>query len=525
MHEMSAGQASGPLAEVHPGPAAGQAAFLAQVRAIPRRVAAWALLAATGAGILAQLLFFGQLPGINFVIWVAAVLLAAAALRPADSTADRFDLWLPLAALAFSGFIWLRDDGPLVLFDVLAAGSLTLAAVAALTGHRVTRAGFAGAVRLGGAAVLVAWVGAVRLSPGLRPIGAAVRPGSNSTTVRIVRGLLIALPLLLLFVALFAAADAVFESYLHQVVSLNLDWGQLIGRVALALLAGWVFAGTMACGWLTSDTDASTTAEQQRSALFGDVEALVVIVALDAIFALFVALQAAYLFGGADTLAVSGMTYSDYARRGFFELIAVALLAGGVILALEALAGARTAAYRIAAVGLVALTGVVLVSALVRLGMYQAAYGWTELRFYALAAIGWLAVGVVTTIAALLVDRVAVVWRAMLGAGLAVALLCNVIGPQAFVTGQNVARALDPSLVAPGGATGLDLGYLGSLGADAIPVLVDDYAALAPADQASVSSILASRKSRLADQVDRYGWPSWNLARNAALDSLTGAGY
>ena len=38
-------------------------------------------------------------------------------------------------------------------------------------------------------------------------------------------------------------------------------------------------------------------------------------------------LQVAYLFGGLDTLDAAGITYAQYARRGFFELVAAACLA------------------------------------------------------------------------------------------------------------------------------------------------------------------------------------------------------
>ena len=67
----------------------------------------------------------------------------------------------------------------------------------------------------------------------------------------------------------------------------------------------------------------------------------------------FVALQLAYLFGGRDTMAMAGLTYAEYARRGFFELVLVALLAGtlvvdagprgGVAIAGPARGGARPA--------------------------------------------------------------------------------------------------------------------------------------------------------------------------------------
>jgi hypothetical protein len=502
-----------------------QAELPAWHRLIPQTVTPRATVAAAAAGFLGQLLFFGQLPGINFVIWVAAVLVAAVATRPPDARIDRLDLWLPLAALAFALFIALRDDAPLMLFDALAAGSLTLAAVVAIGGRSVSRIGFGEVVRLGGTAVLVAWFGSTRLASGLRPLGAALRPGSSSTLVRVMRGLLIALPLLLLFIALFAAADAVFEAYVQGIVTANLDWSQLGGRLILGALAGWLFAGTLTCTWLVARHVPVADEAAQAGRPLGGLEALVVLVVLDVVFTLFVLLQAAYLFGGADTLAVSGMTYSEYARRGFFELIAVALLSGSVIVGLDALVRERTRAYRSAAVVLAALTGVVLVSALVRLGLYQAAYGWTELRFYALAAIGWLAVGVITSIAALAANRVSLVWRVMVGAAVAIALLCNAIGPQSFVTGQNVARAIDPSLIASGGESGLDVAYIGSLGADSLPVLVDSYARLPATDQAAVAELLTARAGDLRDLLERHGWPSWNLARAAALDTVMSAGY
>ena len=63
---------------------------------------------------------------------------------------------------------------------------------------------------------------------------------------------------------------------------------------------------------------------------------------LDLLFLAFVALQGAYLFGGQDTLAAGGMTYAEYARRGFFELLVAAFVVGGLVLAAEAtVRGAR----------------------------------------------------------------------------------------------------------------------------------------------------------------------------------------
>ena len=59
---------------------------------------------------------------------------------------------------------------------------------------------------------------------------------------------------------------------------------------------------------------------------------------VDALFAAFMLIQGAYLFGGRDTLERTGMTFADYARRGFFELVTVACLALGFLWALALVA-------------------------------------------------------------------------------------------------------------------------------------------------------------------------------------------
>ena len=54
---------------------------------------------------------------------------------------------------------------------------------------------------------------------------------------------------------------------------------------------------------------------------------------LDALFLAFVAVQARYFFGGTQRLALLELTYAEYARRGFFELLAVAGLVVPLLLA------------------------------------------------------------------------------------------------------------------------------------------------------------------------------------------------
>jgi Domain of unknown function (DUF4173) len=483
------------------------------------------VIAAVAAGLLAQWLFAFQMLGLNFPLWIGVVIGAAWRFRPTDERFDRLDAWLPAAAIVFAAFIAVRADMMLMSFDFLAACVLTLAAAVSFGGHGVTRAAWQALALLGAKAGAVYAVGAAYLVPGLKPIAGALSRRRDGRLMPVLRGLVLALPLLLVFAVLFAAADAVFASQLKALFNIELG-PDVVFRTILAAIAGWLFAGTLACAWIAARAAPPAGPTDREAALrVGRVEALVLLVALDVMFAVFAALQAAYLFGGLDTFAVSGMTYSDYARRGFFELMIAGFLAGLVIIILDRIVAERPRVYRLAAAALAALTGIVTLSAFVRLGLYQQAYGWTELRFYALAAIAWLALCVIVTFAGVLTGRARWLPQLIVGAGLCVAFVCNVVGPQAFVAGQNIQRALNPALVAPGGKTGLDVDYLETLGADALPALVAARDAL-PADiQQEVDFVLSHEAAQLQRAESKVSWPSWNLSRQWAADALARTRY
>jgi hypothetical protein len=173
-----------------------------------------------------------------------------------------------------------------------------------------------------------------------------------------------------------------------------------------------------------------------------------------------------------------------------------------------------------AAVGLIVLTAVILASAALRLGLYQQAYGWTELRFYVAAAIGWLAICLCIALALVLTRRIRWLVHGVAFAAIAVIFAVTAIGPQAFITRQNVARALDPSLVPPEGKDGLDVGYVSGLGAGAIPVLVEALPRLDAGTRSTLLAALEVRRTQLDGERPTQQWSAWNLERAQARDAL-----
>src|SRR5262249_35903560 len=115
-------------------------------------------------------------------------------------------------------------------------------------------------------------------------------------------------------------------------------------------------------------------------------ETTTALAAIDGLFGGFVVIQFAYLFGGRETLDVAGLTYSGYARRGFLELLAVAALALPLVVGLDWLGRRDTPRQRrvFQALGgaMVLLTLVILGSAMLRMVLYEDAYGYTHLRLY-----------------------------------------------------------------------------------------------------------------------------------------------
>jgi hypothetical protein len=485
------------------------------------RRAARALAVAAGIGLLVQFLFVEALLGVNYSLTVAALLAAGWLARdPAASRPHWTDAWLAPAALVLALFVAIRGDSTLLALDILGSLGLVGVALASFAGYAIVRRPFERILQLSVRVLGWAFGGALSVVSLARFAAPGRARGSIDRAAPVVRGVLIAVPLVLIFAVLFSAADAVFAEFAGDLFDWDLDIDEFVNRAVLALIAAWFTAGLL--GWVAvrEPAEPSEAAIVTHRPRIGTAESLIVLVALDVLFAAFVVIQAAYLFGGLDTLEATGMTYAEYARRGFFELLAVAFLVAGLILAFEALITRRSRAYVGAAIVLVVLTLVILASSLLRLRLYQEAYGWTELRFYVLAAILWLATGAVGAIAALAANRTKWLLHGMVVLSVVFGIGFNLIGPVRFIAEQNLARAINPSLVPPGGHTGLDVYYLSSLGTDADIAMAESLPALPLQEQDEVEAVLEFTAQDLGQNPYLDAWQGWNLSRATIADLL-----
>jgi hypothetical protein len=244
--------------------------------------------------------------------------------------------------------------------------------------------------------------------------------------------------------------------------------------------------------------------------VLGIVELSVVLGLLDLLFLAFVVVQFRYLFGGADLVQVSAtLTYAEYARRGFFELVTVSALLLSVMLLLDWLARLdrprEVTVYRVLAGLLGVLLFVVIVSALQRMRLYTQEYGLTELRLYTTAFMLWIAAGGVWYVLTVLRDhRERFLFGTMI-AGLAVAAILNAINPDDLIVRTNAQRT-DAS-------TRFDGVYGTRLSADATPALIEALPTM-PADQ---RSYVARRLLDRWQSAQSQDWRSWNYGRYRAF--------
>lgn len=283
----------------------------------------------------------------NRVLLVAVLLLAATL---ALGSNWYFRLWnllallvlLPVHALALSGAAKLPWWRPAMLWERL------LLLLYGLFGH------------LGAAPAAAAPAGKAhgrRLLPGL--LGAAC-----SLVL-----LLFLIPILASADALFAAATAELRQFIQDHFTTAV-WKLIWGLVLTPFLFGLLYSLRHPAPLKASPTEKHP-----------DADALVftcILAALDALYLLFLAVQSAGLFGGADYLAQRGISYAEWARSGFFQMVGVTIVNLTAIMAALALSrreGRLWTALRLLAALLTLESLVLLVSAAWRMTLYVSVYG------------------------------------------------------------------------------------------------------------------------------------------------------
>ncbi|WP_354394668.1 DUF4153 domain-containing protein [Streptomyces atratus] len=398
-------------------------------------------------------LLLGDGLGLNLLI--VAIPAALAAFFAAEAAGRRLRPWS--AAWALGGLSLLivpalRDAGwPtfLAVVSAVALGSLTL------HGSRSWLGVFLGSVGLFSSAVEGVRWGAL----GIRDRMA----GSRGRWGVAFRSTAVAAVLLIVFGTLFASADAAFADVLGNLMP-DASLGDSPWRIFLFVvgLVGALTAAYTAAAPIHWDR-ITVRAGKAR----GRVEWALPLIVLNLLFAVFIAIQLTVLLGGYDkVMAETDLSYSAYARQGFWQLLWATLLTL-LVIALALRWAPRGEAHdrtlvRIVLGTLCLLTLVVVASALRRMELYVDAYGLTRLRISVAAVELWLGVVLILIMAAG-VFGAKLLPRAVAASAAVGVLVFGLVSPDGLIAEQNVQRYRNDHAI--------DIDYLRGLSADAVPAL------------------------------------------------------
>lgn len=453
----------------------------------------WLLPAAAGAGVFAAVALPEAQVGLGIVL--VSMVLGAAALPAVARRMTPWTVAFGLTAYWLIAMAAVRDADWLVAILLVAGAGLGALAVSG------AGAGWLGVIR-GGVSVLLAlgpvpWFLAVPLK----------KLTARRRVMPMVAALGITAVLLLVFGLLFSSADAVFASYVERLTTAP-AWAE---SAPMRIFLFGVFAVLLAAVVLVALRPVVDPVGPDTKFTVSKSVWVIPLTAVNLLFSSFVAVQITALFGGNTwVLKTAGLTYAEYAREGFFQLVVVSVFVLGMV----AVAGGllkteRRERWVLACLlgVLCGLTMVVLASALHRMNLYTEAYGLSRLRITVQATVWWL--GTVFALV-LLAGAVRLGGRGSGWLPRTIVLITG-IGLGAFAI-VNPDLRVAYTQVEVRGVAKMDSDYLGNLGAEAVP-------ALDRLPEPQRSCVLADVVR--ANGLDRPDpWNGWNVARAEARDLL-----
>lgn len=460
-------------------------------------------------GLLFNYCFFDKQIGISFFVYIVLLLAGLFGMLWFFNIAyNKAVLWyLPLIVF-FSGMIAIRDSMFLLFWNFVVTIGLLILMSHHLTGKSLKDYLLFDYVKTAFLLPLKSLAKSFSAIGRMLTVGKGLKENQKSSQV--IKGIVITLPLLVFFLVLLSSADLVFNRLISSLFKFNIN-PATAAQVWWALFFTFIWLGA----YVFILEKAVPKASERAAGIppgykFGNIEAGILFGTLNVLFLVFVVIQIKYLFAGQSAITDLGLTYAEYAHKGFGELIAVALLTFGLIFATEKYIEKKDSHhfpfFKSLSAILVVLVLVIMASAFLRLSLYEQAYSFTLLRILVQGFILWLA-------AVFLWLGYKILFRMedhtfALGIFLSVVaffFIFNLLNPDALIARKNIERFAK--------ADKLDGAYLSGLSADAAPEVAKLLDMGASGN--NLPNIGAMVLSRYVKN-ESTPWQSYNYSRQAA---------
>lgn len=293
---------------------------------------------------------------------------------------------------------------------------------------------------------------------------------------RILIGVLISIPCVIFLIIMLSSADMIFyessvslSSWITSLFNFIYVYKFIIGSIAGLYLFGHLYSL-----FIEKEINQSTKplSDLVAKKVKGDViVSNILLVSILLVYTIFIGIQFKYLF--AEGSLPYGLNYSEYARRGFFELVFLSILNIALILMttyllkdkiyIEKCKWAQITKFMM--IYLCILTGIMLISSFYRMMLYDNEYGFTRLRILVYLFLIFEALGLVTTLIYIIKHNfnILAVYSTI---GLIYYLTLNIIQIDNIIAKRNI------DMYFAGQTETIDMNYLMSLSIDAAPQIM-----------------------------------------------------
>ena len=326
--------------------------------------------------------------------------------------------------------------------------------------------------------------------------------GKAKVIKRLILSLLFALPCALILVAVLSHADMVFSMKTDSFFSRLLDGFRL--HTVWLILCGAI-SGLYAFGCLYIAYAGVSVPQKEKKTLRCDLMIVnTFLTVILAVYTLFVIVQFRYLFAGGTLPA--GLSYTEYARKGFFELLGLSVVNIFLILPVIHLSQKKESIWskvtRVLCHYLCAVTMVLLVSSFYRMYLYTADDGLTRLRFFVMGFLVFEALGLIATFFYIAKPKFSIT-----GVYLALAVcyycLLNLVPADNIIAKNQIDKYLSGEREA--------VDYIFTLSADAAPAMEELY----QKDASYQPRIITFLEEKTASDIPKR-WQRYNASRAQA---------
>lgn len=339
------------------------------------------------------------------------------------------------------------------------------------------------------------------------------RKQTANIVVMIGLGLIIAVPILLVFTGLFRSADPIFDTWMSTHFDFSFDF-KFISETVWRIIRAIALTGFFGALFYIALSDDHTLVERVvRAKRYNSIVAAVILLFVNILFALFAFIQVKYLFLSSSAVIESGRTFADVARQGFFQLTWVLIFAGILLATIYRSYSYHDHPRLLKALELLFVLFIVVValSALKRMNLYQQEFGFTVMRLY----VEWFIYAVLGLLAIVFVS-IFRNWqfRRFIHTSLIFALVVfscvSLVNVDRAIARENIDRHLiDKKTV--------DIAYLGTLSVDALPEVQRLFASQFVPESCDHTLQVFSKK--LTDAQDRA--QSWRQLNVGVIQALT----